>query len=131
MADYTLWYFVEGDHFISKVTIPKDKFAIDLIREMLGRFGFSYRDGIRASQLVLLKVDIDLKQYLGDICELRAPDNAKKISPMEQIKRIWPDGPIQDVPHVHVCVKLPAKRPQKEDDSAEEDLNGSLATMAL
>lgn len=121
-SDYALWYFIEGYNFISRVIIPKNKFATDLIKEIHGQSSFRYHKGIRANQLVLLKVEIDLLQHLGNICELRAPDNATKISPMKQIKQLWPDKPNQH--YVYICVRLPAPEAKEDDSTEEEDLNG-------
>lgn len=37
MADYELWYFVEGHNFKSQITISKEKYVADLKEEIHGQ----------------------------------------------------------------------------------------------
>jgi len=56
MAEYKLWCFIEGTDAILRVVISKDKKVARLRQEIHEKCIHSYRDGVDAGRLVLLKV---------------------------------------------------------------------------
>jgi len=59
MTKYKLWYFIEGEDFLDRVTISKDETVGRLRGEIHGMCSQNYCNGVDTLQLVLLKVDID------------------------------------------------------------------------
>ncbi len=56
MADYALWYFIEGKDALAKVVIDKDKDVFELKMEIQKQWSNSYCKDVDARRLVLLKV---------------------------------------------------------------------------
>ncbi|KAH9064574.1 hypothetical protein EDB87DRAFT_1252066 [Lactarius vividus] len=104
MGDYKLWYFVEGKDNINKVIISRNEDVAQLREEIHKKCSRGFWDDVEAMDLVLLKVDIDPTPHKGAILELRAPDSAIEMDPMQEINEIWPVQPNQR--HLHICVRL-------------------------
>ncbi|KAI9464007.1 hypothetical protein BJY52DRAFT_1250959 [Lactarius psammicola] len=126
MADYELWYFLEGEDSFDSITISKNA-KVNKLRKEIHKESCS--DLCYARELVLLKVDI--VPGATSIRQLQAPDGATVMGPMERIEELWPDKPTQA--HLHVCVRLPnepsRKRPRRED-ATEEYMKGPLVVKA-
>jgi hypothetical protein len=56
MAEYKLWYFIEGEDVLGSVTISRDETVEDLRIKIRRKCSQSYCKGIDTVQLVLLKV---------------------------------------------------------------------------
>ncbi|KAH9083831.1 hypothetical protein EDB83DRAFT_2512131 [Lactarius deliciosus] len=105
MADYNLWYFVEGKDTFGLVKISKDNFVALLAQYIQRQLSNTYCKGIDPWQLDLLKVDIERTPQLINH-DLRAPDGATKMDRAQLINEIWlDDQPNQR--HFHICVRLP------------------------
>ncbi|KAH9082063.1 hypothetical protein EDB83DRAFT_2512858 [Lactarius deliciosus] len=101
MDNYELWFFVEGTNSYYNVFIPKDK-CVAHLKEAIQQQSRGLCDGVDVMMLELLKVNMPLSP--NEFGRLKAPDDAEKMYPLQQIEQLWPDQPAK---YLHVCVRIP------------------------
>lgn len=134
MAEYELWFFVEGKDAFFKIIIAEGRDVADLTKKIHGEGTSGFWNGATAMELVLLKVDIDPIPYMDPctIQDLRV-DGGVRMNMFQRINEIWPDRPTER--HFHICVRLPSVIPQKRSIPQQGDVHSQfkrtkVATLA-
>ncbi|KAI9438257.1 hypothetical protein H4582DRAFT_2129245 [Lactarius indigo] len=123
MANYKLFYFIEGNEDLGHLSVSKGMKVHELRSKIHGEFDSSFWNGVTDARLRLLKVDIDHTPHLGAIQDLRAGHNVQ-MDVTRRVDEIWPEQPNQH--HLHICVRFPGVIPQKRSVPQQGDVHSQF-----